>query len=612
MKRLRFPLPTLALTLAFALVEAAAPAVPSAPSAPAETTSPTTEAVAPNFRLVDHLGVSRELYRQREHRVVVLFVTGNGCPIVRNSLPELKRLREKFGPRGAGFALLNVNGEDSRDEVAREAQEFGIDFPILLDPSQNVGRALELHRTAEVLVIDTCTWRIRYRGAVDDRLGYGQQRPEASRHFLAEALEAVLTGTPVEQPRTEVKGCGIAYGTVVTPDYVRDIAPMVAANCTGCHSRGNVAPFNLDRYEKVRSHSATLRDVLLEDRMPPWHADSHHGVFANDRALSATQKAQLYAWIAAGAPRGEGVDPLPALLPRASGDWPLGEPDYVVRLPEEAKIPETGLVPYQVFTVKAPVTNDTWLRGVTIRAGNPKVVHHCLVFIRYPASLRHLEPRQDDGASGFFAGFVPGTDAVFFPPGTGKFLPSGSELVFQMHYTTTGREETDRTEMALYCAPGRPDAELITGAAATMDFEIPPGAPDHPVRAEFTFERDSILYELTPHMHLRGSRFAYAAEYPDGRREILLSVPAYDFNWQTLYRLATPKRIPAGTRLVCTGAYDNSPGNPSNPNAKAVVRFGEQTADEMFIGYFNYTAAPRLPEVPILSSAPGESGLRNP
>jgi hypothetical protein len=259
-----------------------------------------------------------------------------------------------------------------------------------------------------------------------------------------------------------------------------------------------------------------------------------------------------------------------------------------MRLPEEARIPATGVVPYQVFTVKAPTTNDTWLRGIEIRAGNPKVVHHCLVFIHYPESLRHLEPRQDEGTAGFFAGFVPGTDPVMFPEGTGKWVPAGSELVFQMHYTTTGREETDRTEMAFYLAAGRPGRELVTGAAVDLEIEIPPGARRHPGRAEFVFEKESTLFEVTPHMHLRGSSFEYTAVYPDGRREVVLSVPNYDFNWQTLYRLRKPLRMPAGTRLVCTGTFDNSASNPANPDPGATVRFGEQTEDEMFIGYFNY------------------------
>lgn len=554
-----------------------------------------TDAV-PNFRLLDYTGESHELYRQKEHRVVVLFVAGNGCPIVRHSVPELKRLREQFGPRGVVFALLDVNAHDDRAEVAAEAREFAINFPILLDPAQGVARALAITRTAEAIAIDTATWRILYRGALDDRLAYGQQKPAASRRFLAEALAAFLEGQPVTPPRTEFKGCAVAFADALAKssppvDYARDIAPLIASRCLTCHSRGNVAPFAFGNYEKLRGYSATIREVLLEDRMPPWHADPLHSAFSNDRSLTPEQKRMLLAWIEQGASRGEGVDPLPAAQPAAAPAWPLGPPDAIVSMPEAAQIPATGLVPYQVYTVKSSLPEAAWVRGAAIRAGNAKVVHHCLVFINYPETLKHLEPKQEQGTAGFFAGFVPGTEPVFFPPGTAKFLPKGAEFIFQMHYTTTGKEESDRTEMGLYLAPGKPAAELITGAATTQEFEIPPGVRAQPVRAEFQFERDAWLYEFSPHMHLRGASFTYTANYSDGRSEVLLNVPNYDFNWQTLYRLKTPQRMPAGTRLICTGTFDNSASNPANPDPKATVRFGEQTADEMFIGYFNYAAA---------------------
>lgn len=547
----------------------------------------------PNFRLLDHTGVSHELYRQRHLRVVVLFVGGNGCPIVRHSVPELKQLREQFAARGVGFALLNVNAQDDRAEVVEEARAFGIDFPILLDPAQGVARALSISRTAEAIAIDTATWRIIYRGALDDRLAYGQQKPVANRRFLAETLAAFLDGKPVPQTSTEFKGCAVTFADALAKssppvDYARAVAPLIVSHCVNCHSRGNVAPFAFSSYEKVRGHSATIREVLLEDRMPPWHADPQYSVFSNDRSLTPEPKRTLLAWIEQGAPRGEGVDPLPTAQPAPAPDWPLGRPDAIIAMPEAAKIPATGLVPYQVYTVKSSLPEDAWVRGVVIRAGNAKVVHHCLVFINYPEALKHLEPRQEQGTAGFFAGFVPGTEPVMFPAGTAKFLPKGAEFVFQMHYTTTGKEETDRTEMGLYLAAGKPSAELITGAATTQEFEIPPGTRAHPVRAEFQFEHDSLLYEFSPHLHLRGANFTYTAKYPDGRSELLLNVPNYDFNWQTLYRLKAPKRMPAGTRLLCTGTFDNSADNPANPDPTATVRFGEQTTDEMFIGYFNY------------------------
>jgi len=555
------------------------------------TTSRSESLVAsvPNFRLFDLEGHSHELNHWRSNRVVVIFVAASGCPIVQQSIPELKSLRTAYEGKGVRFALIDPRADEDLAELARETKEYRIDLPILLDPAQLVARSLDLKRTAEVLVIETAGWRIRYRGAMDDRLSYGQQKPAASKRYLADALDAVLSGKPVEVASSPVKGCAIANSISGTVDYARDIAPIIQQHCVACHSTGNIGPFAFDRYESVRRHAATVHETLLEDRMPPWHADPHHETFSNDRSLSPEQKARLAAWIQQGTPRGEGKDPLAAASRKPSETWPLGTPDQVIAMPKSAEIPATGILPYQVFRVRSSLTEDAWVRGVTIRAGNPKIVHHCLVFIRYPKALRHLEPPQNEGTAGFFAGFVPGTEPVWFPEGTAKFVPKGSEFIFQMHYTTTGKPESDRTELALYLAKEPPGSELITGAANSMDIEIPPGAPNHPAQADFQFAEESLLYEFSPHMHLRGSTFQYTAEYPDGRREVLLRVPRYDFNWQTLYRLKTPKRMPAGTRLVCTGTFDNTALNPANPDPSVTVRVGEQTTDEMFIGYFNYS-----------------------
>jgi hypothetical protein len=205
--------------------------------------------------------------------------------------------------------------------------------------------------------------------------------------------------------------------------------------------------------------------------------------------------------------------------------------------------------------------------------------------------LAHLQPDFEGGLEGYFAGYVPGQIPHEFPKGTAKFVPAGSTFVFQLHYTTIGKTETDLTKLGLYLYKGKTPRELFTKAASTTDFEIPPGDPDSPATASHTISKDAVLYELAPHMHYRGKEFKYEAQYPDGTSEVLLSVPHYDFNWQTMYRFKEPKRVPAGTKIVCTGAFDNSPSNPSNPNPDAWVQFGEQTFEEMFIGYMGYVDA---------------------
>ena len=547
----------------------------------------------PNFRLLDHQGRSFELYRFKEFKAVVVMTTGVGCPIVRHSLVELKELRTRFRTNGVEFVLLDSNAGDTTEQIADEVREYSIDFTVLLDREQLVGRQLGATRTAEVYVIDPKDWTVAYRGPVDDRVDYGQQKPKAKKPYVANAVEAILSGGAPKVTSQTAKGCAIVYEGAFSKSahpvsYAREVAPVISENCGGCHQKGGIAPFAFDGYERARNKSATMMEALLEKRMPPWQPNPDHGCFANDHSLAPEKKRILAAWVEQGCPRGDGGDPLAVRVSQPADDWPLGTPDVIVQMPRAMDLPATGLVPYQYLEVSAPVTDDTWVRGAVIRAGNSRVVHHCLVFIKYPEELRGQEPRQDGGTSGFFAGYVPGTQHVFFPNDTGKFVPKGSIFIFQMHYTTTGKPETDRTEMGLYTLPDQPKRELITGAVNNLDFRIPPGAFGHQVRAEVVAPKDSVLYDLSPHMHLRGYSFQYEAEYPDGRRELLLAVPRYDFNWQFQYRLKEPKHLPKGTKLICTGTYDNTAANPANPDPGVEVAVGEKTTDEMFIGYFNY------------------------
>jgi hypothetical protein len=326
--------------------------------------------------------------------------------------------------------------------------------------------------------------------------------------------------------------------------------------------------------------------------MPPWTADPEVGHFANDNSLTVEEKRTLVAWIDNGTPRGEGDDPLEAYTPPPARKWKLGDPDRVVSLPEPFTVPAEGVVEYQIIDVPTTETEDRWLKGLEVKPGNPKVLHHCLIFILYPEDRKHQEPRVSAGARGYFAGYVPGAEASFFPEGTGKFLPAGATLRFQMHYVTTGKEETDQTELAMYFHDEAPAERLVTEAAYKADFQIPPGDPDYSVFADYEFGDDVTVYGLAPHMHYRGKRMQYTAIYPDKTNEVLLSVPNYNFDWQHMYRFAEPKQLPEGTRLVATGAFDNSPQNPFNPDPTATVHFGDQTWEEMFIGYIAY-AAPR-------------------
>jgi len=553
-----------------------------------------------DFGLLDHEGRFHRLHRQSHREAVVLFVQGNGCPIARKSLPALKALRDAYAPRGIAFWMLNASLQDSREEIAAEARDYGIDLPILRDEAQAVARALGVTRTAEAIVIDPDGWRIRYRGPVDDTLHYEAVRP-ARETWLRDALEAVLADRPVGTPVRDAPGCLVLLdppGAPDAPSYARDVAPILEQRCRTCHRAGGVAPWQMTDHATVRGWSPMMGQVLRTGRMPPWQADPSYGRFADDLALPADERRTLVRWIEAGAPRGDGPDPLAARPAEPVPDWPLGPPDLVVEAPEQ-ELPAAGVIPYLYETVEIEIDRDVWVRAVDLQPSNRAAMHHGLAWIRYPEGEDAPRTEGPRFTRGMFGAYVPGRRVRAFPEGTGYRVPAGSRILFQLHYTATGRRETDRPRLGLYLADAPLAHELRTGAAASFDFAIPPHADDHEETAVQVLDRDIVLYRLSPHMHYRGKRMRIDARWPDGRVETLLSVPRYDFDWQHQYVLDPPRRLPAGTRIEVTAGFDNSTRNPANPDPDATVRYGEQSFEEMLFGYFLYREA-----------TPEEEGLR--
>lgn len=535
-----------------------------------------------DFALLDHQGGFHQLYyyaKDPATKAIVLFVQGNGCPLVRKRVPELKRLRDTYGTNGVVFWLLNANPQDTRDEIAKEAREFGIDFPILMDESQLVAQTLRITRTGEAIVIEPNSWRIRYRGAIDDRLSYETQRPEAQHAYLRDALDAVLAGKEVPTVQTSAPGCVVTYASTKVASYAETIAPLLKANCVSCHTRGGIGPFAMSSYEKVRGWTEMIREVLVTRRMPPWQADPHIGKFGNDFSLSKEDTRTLVHWIDAGAPRGEGQDPLVGYQP-ATSEWKLGKPDYIVEIPEQSVLAE-GVFDYRYVTVDAPVTEDVWLRATEIVPGNTRVLHHIIATTIMPG-----EDREKKGKS--LTGYAPGMGPDLLPLGVGIRLKAGSQIVFQLHYTASGKAETDRSRLGLYLAKEPPQQELRSSVLIDFEFSVPPAARDYVVKKSRRFERETVLYTMNPHMHLRGKWARYTARYPDGTEEVLLHVPNYRFDWQRNYELKDPKRLPKGTELVVELAYDNSSLNLNNPDPKVAVGWGEQTFNEMFFASMRY------------------------
>ncbi|MHC4846168.1 MAG: redoxin domain-containing protein, partial [Planctomycetota bacterium] len=541
-----------------------------------------------DFALLDQDGRLHRVSDYADRPAVAMLVQGNACPIVRNSLPAWRELRERFESRGVAFLMLNANPQDDRASVAEEAREFGIEVPVLLDDRQLVSRALDIGRTAEVLVFTPRDRKLAYRGPLDDRLGYETQKASATRAFLADALDALFDGRPVPAADLPARGCLIsdadpARDAAGAPSYARDVAPILLAKCGVCHREGGIGPWSLSDHDTVRGWSAMMRETILTRRMPPWHADPHIGRFANDRSLSPAQSRTLLDWIDAGAPRGDGPDPLvEADTATPPPKWALGEPDLILPVPEQ-QLPATGLIEYRYADIEIPFDHDVWVVAADLQPGNPKVLHHGFAILDRPdrGRERWMEAILDK--------FTPGRQVQFFPEGSAVLVPKGSKFVMQLHYTSTGKPEVDRSELALYFADAPPEREYLGKYILDKRMVVPAGARDVSFEKTIVFEKDSLLHTLQPHMHYRGRSMTFEARYPDGSREMLLSVPDYRFNWQSQYTFEEPRLLPAGTKLIVTGTFDNSANNPDNPDPTVDVRWGLNSIDEMFVAYAYYT-----------------------
>lgn len=539
----------------------------------------------PDFALLDTRGRYYQLKRN-DAQVVVLFFTANGCPVARQSISRLKQIQEDFAERGARVWMINSNTADDRASIRKEAEEFNLGFlPVLIDETQGVAAMLGVQRTGTAICIETKNFSVIYQGAIDDQMVEGTQKPAPTQQYLRDALSQHFAGQPVANARTTARGCLITFSKDQI-SYSKQVAPILAQKCFNCHSSGNIGPIKFENYKKVHGVADMIQEVVLSRRMPPWHADRHYGAFVNDSSLTLDESRTLLRWIEQGAKKDDGEDTLSTATP-PSTDWALGKPDAIISLPAVEKVPATGVLDYRHIKVKAPFEEDVWIKGVVAKPGNTRVVHHIIVRVRAPGQ------KGDNPDDAFLIGWAPGSPEIFFPEGTGKFIKKGSILDFEMHYTTSGRDEEDQSSIGVYLHKEKPAMQFKTHAAYNTDFEIPPNVSSHAAMGKYVFEKDSYLFEMSPHMHLRGASFKFEALYPNGKRETLLSVPNYDFKWQHTYSLKQPKRMPKGTWIICTGTFDNSSRNPANPNPNIPVYWGDQSFNEMFIGFMGVAAIPK-------------------
>ena len=547
-----------------------------------------------NFRLLDQKGGSHELFYYDNQKALVFLVQGNGCPIARHAAPRFQELRDFYSDQEVEFFMLNSNLQDDRLSIREEAKEYGYDLRILIDETQIIGESLKLSRTGEVFVIDPKTWTVVYTGALDDRLNYENQKKEASEHYLKNSIDEILAGKEVQLPDTDSLGCLINFpnkgekSRQTSISYSEDIAPMLLENCTVCHRKGGVGPWAMTDYNMVKGFSLMMREVVRTKRMPPWHADPLIGQFSNDRSLNNEEIKTLVHWIEAGAPRGEGTDPLLGATTSQS-EWTnevkLGPPDYIINIPS-TDIPATGVVDYQYKFVTNTVGKDVWVKAAEILPGDKAVLHHVITSFgqletRGPRKGR-LKYRDRKG----LRGYAPGINSNPYPDEGGIFLPADVAFEFQMHYTPVGRATVDETRMGIWVSEEKPKHEVFSMIILNPSIRIPAGAREHKESASKVVSKDALLYSVLVHAHYRGKKMVVTAYYPNGKTEVLLSVPNYDFNWQTSYDLKEPKFIPAGTTLVQHQWWDNSAQNLANPDPTVEVTWGDQSFEEMLFGAY--------------------------
>ncbi len=551
--------------------------------------------------VVDLWGSRRviEDFRYDDTKLFVLVFMNTECPLVRLYAPRLIEMEKAYRARGVQFLGVYSNAGDTIVSMAAHALEMDLPFTVLLDQHSRVAIALDVKRTPEVVVLDR-EFRTRYQGLIDDQYRAGGRQAEAKEHHLRDAIDSLLDGKEPPKSFTLATGCLLNryQPPAETPDvtYTKHIAPIIQRRCESCHRPSQAGPFPLQTYEQVRRNRAMIAEVVEDRRMPPWHAsegDKRFGHFANDRRMSQEEIDTLVAWIRSGAREGEPSDlPKPMSWPST---WTIGEPDVVISMTEPFPVPAQGELPYEYIPVPTNFRKGRWIAAAEVRPGDASVVHHVNVHITRPGT------RKPFGLLGLFnlygwngerarvlANYVAGDTSRVYEDGLGVYVPAGYNLTFEMHYTPNGVATTDRTSVALKFMDQPPKHLVKSHCFITKGFRIPPHDPHFKVEAELAFEKDIRILNLKPHMHKRGKHWRYELIHEDGSTEVLLNVPRWDYDWQSIYEFADPVRIPAGTRIRATAIWDNSRNNPNNPDPDVEVRWGLDTVDEMMLGWVTY------------------------
>lgn len=561
---------------------------------------------------VDLEGKQRSLAEFKNSKLVVVAMTSTSCPLSRKYLPTLTALAQSYSTKDVQFIAVNCIATDKPEEIKAAAQTFGTTALYIHDSDEQLARHLGAMTTTDVLVLDPAR-TVVYHGAIDDQYGIGYAL-DAPRHtFLATALDSLLAGKTPEVSATAAPGCLLDHepstAAVAGITYHNRISRIVQQNCLECHRTGGVGPFALDSYADVVAHAPMIRDVVGRGAMPPWFAakteGGHESIWANDRSLTDADRNDLTAWMKGNHSEGDLSD---APLPRKFADeWTLGRPDYILQIPKPIAIKATGTMPYQFVKTETTLDEDKWVQGYEILPTDRSVVHHVLVNVHEKGAGRVRD--REEGIGGYWAAYVPGNAGQMYPDGFAKKLPAGATVSFQIHYTPSGVATQEQLKMGLIFAKSEPKYVVTTIPLADPDLNIPPHAANHVETITRPVPVDINVMAYMAHMHVRGKSFNFELTMPDGKTETLLDIPRYDFNWQLRYDYLEPKVIPKGSRVKVTAVFDNSEDNPANPDPTKTVHWGQQTYEEMLIGYVETFAPVGEPRPGMNSLAVGGGAL---
>ncbi len=539
-----------------------------------------------DFSLIDHQGKFHQLSRYTDHDAVVLFSHVRDDRDSRRALAAFNDLTGEFADSDVAFFVLDSSGETDKSVLIRDAERNGVEVPVLMDDTRLVAKELGLGNAAEVVILDPERRENLFRGVINNRFAAEDRSRRASEHYAADALRQALSGAAPDVPALASGAGAIEFDPGAGVSYAEDIVPILERRCLACHTDGGIAPFAMSNHQIVQGWSPMIREVLYTKRMPPGQIDNEYvHEFKDVSHITIDETRTLVQWIDEGARFDGGEDPLPGLQPEFV-KWAYGEPDLVLPIPPQ-QIPATGVLDFYNLNVPLPIEEDIWVRAVEFEAGDPAVLHHILAFAYGPDGVSEFDILNQGVGLGAYA---PGNEINTYPEGAGFPLKAGGGLLLQMHYTTSGRETVDASEIALYLWDEEPERVVIGGSAAELDIEIAPFSRQE-MTATKTFREDVYLSMLGPHMHYRGYDARFNLIYPDGESEEILNVPNYQFNWQKIYDFKDPLFIPAGTELEFIGTFDNTESNPFNPDASQTLRWGEQTWQEMFFGFYRYVEA---------------------